>query len=182
MPDPATLVKMSKPFVWRAQRLGKSAVRGYYTALAESTVAACGPGLRVNGRTRLTRETYLGRNVHMNGLEVWGHGSVRIGDNFHSGPGCLLIAQNHNYDRGEAVPYDASYVPKDITIGDNVWLGARVIILAGVTIGDGAIIQAGSCVVRDVPRCALAGGHPAQVFGYRDIEHYERLVAAGKFH
>ena len=182
MSDAETVLRLVRALDWRARRMTQRAAAAYYTALAESTVAACGPGLRVNGRTRLTRETYLGRNVHMNGLEVWGHGSVRIGDNFHSGPGCLLIAQNHNYDRGEAVPYDASYVPRNITIGDNVWLGARVIILAGVTIGDGAIIQAGSCVVRDVPRCALAGGHPAQVFGYRDIEHYERLVAAGKFH
>lgn len=182
MRNPASLVKLSKPFAWRAQKLVRSAIRGYYTALAESTVADCGTGLHVNGPTRLTTSTHLGSNVHMNGLEVWGHGAVRIGDNFHSGPGCLLIAQNHNYDHGEAVPYDSSYVPREITIGDNVWLGARVIVLGGVTIGDGAIIQAGSCVVRDVPRCAIAGGHPAQVFAHRDMAHYERLVAAGKFH
>lgn len=173
---------MLKPFLWRARRLQRSVSRGCYTALAESTVATCGAGLRVNGRTRLTPETHLGRNVHMNGLEIWGHGTVRIGDNFHSGPGCLFIVQNHDYDHGEAVPYDSTYVRKDVTIGDNVWMGARVIVLGGVTIGDGAIIQAGSCVVSDVPRCAVVGGHPARVFKHRDIAHYERLVAAGRFH
>lgn len=180
--DLTALVRISRPVSWRAQKLARSAARGYYTALARSTVAVYGPGLRVNGRTRLTSQTHLGSNVHMNGLEISGHGTVRIGDNFHSGPDCLFIAQNHDYDHGDAVPYDSTYVHRDISVGDNVWLGARVIVLGGVEIGDGAIIQAGSCVVADVPRCAVAGGHPARVFRHRDIEHYERLVAAGRFH
>lgn len=166
----------------RLRRRRGAAVRRRYTSLALRTVAQAGPGLHINGPCHLTAATYLGSNVHMNGLEIAGGGTVRIGSNFHSGPGCLLITQNHNYDHGEAIPYDATVVNKEITIADNVWLGSRVIVLGGVTIGDGAIIQAGSVVVSDIPRCAIAGGHPAKVFGQRDIEHYERLVAAGKFH
>ena len=138
--------------------------------------------MRVNGPSKVNRRTYLGDNVNFNGLEVSGGGKVVIGDNFHSGPGCLLITQTHNYDVGEAIPYDDTYVLQEIVIEDNVWLGSRVIVLGGVRIGEGAIIQAGSCVVRDVPRCAIAGGHPAEVFKYRDVEHYERMKAAGKFH
>jgi acetyltransferase-like isoleucine patch superfamily enzyme len=88
----------------------------------------------------------------------------------------------HNYDRGNAIPYDDSYEFKPIHIGENVWLGSRVIVLGGVRIEEGAIIQAGSCVVSDIPRCAIAGGHPARVFRQRDVEHYERLKALGKFH
>lgn len=57
-----------------------------------------------------------------------------------------------------------------------------MIVLGGVRIGEGAIIQAGSVVVKDIPRCAIAGGHPAAVFKYRDIEHYDTLKAAGEFH
>ena len=67
-------------------------------------------------------------------------------------------------------------------IEDNVWLGNRVTILPGVTIGEGAIIQAGSTVVRDIEKYAIAGGHPAKVFKYRDIDHYEKLKNEGKFH
>jgi maltose O-acetyltransferase len=52
---------------------------------------------------------------------------------------------------------------KPIIIGDNVWLGARVIVLAGVTIGDDACIGAGSLVIDDVPPRALAAGVPAKV-------------------
>ncbi len=174
--------RLVRALEWRLARALKHMARSYYTGLARSTVARCGQKLHVNGRTRLTPETYLGENVHMNGLEISGHGEVRIGSNFHSGPGCLFITENHNYDSGEELPYDGSSHAGSITIGDNVWLGSRVIVLGGVTIAEGAIVQAGSCVVSDVPRCAVVGGHPARVFKYRDIEHYERLLAAKKFH
>lgn len=92
-----------------------------------------------------------------------------------------MITQDHNYDKGEAVPYDQTYIYKDICVEDNVWIGERVIVLGGVTIGEGAIIQAGSVVVKNIPKYAIAGGHPAAVFKYRDVEHYERLKAQGKF-
>lgn len=137
--------------------------------------------IRVNGPTAVTPNTYLGDNVHFNGMVISGGGRVTIGDNFHSGSDCLLISQIHNYDQGSAVPYDGTYIYKDITIRDNVWLGSRVIVLGGVTIGEGAIIQAGSCVVNDIPPYAIAGGHPACVFGERNVEHYKRLKAEGRF-
>lgn len=136
----------------------------------------------VGGPTKLTRKTFLGKNTSFNGLIVSGGGKVEIGDFFHSGPDCLFISQNHNFNNGESIPYDNTYIYKDITVGNNVWLGSRVIVLGGVTIGEGAIIQAGSCVVSDIPACAIAGGHPAKVFSYRNIEHYEKLKSEGKFH
>jgi acetyltransferase-like isoleucine patch superfamily enzyme len=83
---------------------------------------------------------------------------------------------------GDAIPYGNTYIREPITIEDNVWLGARVIVLGGVKIGEGAIIQAGSVVTEDVPACAIAGGHPAKVFKYRDKEHYYKLKQAGRFH
>jgi acetyltransferase-like isoleucine patch superfamily enzyme len=54
--------------------------------------------------------------------------------------------------------------------------------LPGVRIGEGAIIQAGSTVVKDIEKYGIAGGHPAKVFKYRDIDHYEKLKKEGKFH
>lgn len=138
--------------------------------------------VQVGGVTRLTKNTFLGDNANFNGLTISGGGRVVIGDNFHSGPECLFICQNHNFDNGTAIPYDSTYIHKDIVIEDNVWLGSRVIVLGGVTIGEGAIIQAGSTVVSDIPKYAIAGGHPAKAFSNRDIEHYERLKAEGSFH
>lgn len=137
--------------------------------------------VHVNGDTRLTKSTYLGRNINFNGMDISGGGRVEIGDNFHSGPGCLMITQIHNFDHGAAIPYDNTYLYKDVKIKDNVWLGSRVIVLGGVEIGEGAIIQAGSVVVSDIPDFGIAGGHPAKVFKYRDIDHYKRLKSEGKF-
>lgn len=154
-----------------------------YTTLVKLTCKSYVPPLFVNARSKVTSRTTLGKNVNFNGMTIEGGGKVVIGDNFHSGRDCLMITQIHNYDNGNAVPYDSvDYILKDISIGDNVWVGTRVIILGGVVIGEGAIIQAGSVVVSDIPRCAIAGGHPAKVFRYRDIEHYERLKSARKFH
>ena len=154
----------------------------YFRYRVLSVAASCGPDLSVNGRSYVTTKTNLGRNVNFNGISIQGQGAISIGDNFHSGEGCLLISQNHNYDNGTAIPYDSSYICKDIIIGNQVWLGSRVIILPGVTIGEGAIVQAGSVVSKSIPSCAIAGGNPCQVFKYRDIDRYERLKNLGKFH
>jgi maltose O-acetyltransferase len=56
---------------------------------------------------------------------------------------------------------------RPIVIGDNVWIGARVIVLGGVTIGDDSCIGAGSLVIDDVPPRTLAAGVPARVI--RDL-------------
>ena len=55
---------------------------------------------------------------------------------------------------------------KPIIIGNNVWLGFDVVVLKGVTIGDGAIIGAKSVVTRDIPAWSIAAGNPAQVVKY----------------
>lgn len=153
----------------------------YYKRKIKSKAEEVGANLQVNGKSSVTRNTILGNNVNFNGMTVRGGGTVTIGDNFHSGPECLILSQNHNYDDGAAIPYDSTYNYHEVKINNNVWLGARVTILPGVEIGEGAIIQAGSTVADDIPKCAIAGGHPASVFKWRDIDHYEKLKSEGKF-
>jgi acetyltransferase-like isoleucine patch superfamily enzyme len=136
----------------------------------------------IGGKTRLSDKTSLGRNPNFNGMIINGIGEVIIGDNFHSGTGCLIITSNHNYDQGKTIPYDDTHIIKKVIINDNVWFGDRVIVLGAVEIGEGAIIQAGSVVVKDVPSCAIVGGNPAQIFKYRDKDHYYNLKKERKFH
>lgn len=140
-----------------------------------------GKKIRVNRRCRFTRKTTIGNNCHFNGMSIGGEGNVVIGDNFHSGIQCMMLTSFHNYDAGTAIPYDDTYIHKNITIEANVWLGSRVIILGGVTIGEGCVIQAGSVVVNDIPPLSVAGGHPAKVFKNRDVNHYQKLKKEGKF-
>ncbi len=131
-------------------------------------------------KTTLNYNTELGHNPNFNGLTIGGNGRVVFGDNFHSGIECRFITENHNY-KGEKLPYDETFIVKDIIIGDNVWLGDRVIVLGGVKIGEGAIIQAGSVVCKDIPPLAIVGGHPAVAFAYRDREKYMKLKEEKKF-
>lgn len=154
----------------------------YYTWRVKIVAKSYGKGLTVNGKSSIGKNTYLGENVSFNGMRILGGGTVKIGNNFHSGRECMMITQYHNYDHGTKIPYDDTYIFKDIVIEDQVWLGNRVIVLGGVTIGEGAIVQAGSVVVNDIPKYAIAGGHPAKVFSQRNIEHYEKLKKEGMFH
>lgn len=140
-----------------------------------------GANPKINRRTALSAKTSVGENFNSNGIEVHGRGSVTIGDNFHCGTNCTILTDNHNY-RGQAIPYDDTFLVADTVIGDNVWLGINVILLPGVTIGEGAIIQAGSVVTSDIPALAIAGGHPARQFSTRDAEHYETMKARASFH
>ena len=158
---------------WR--RIRRALMRSYYTARVRSQAASCGQGLRVNGPSSVNGRTHLGRNVHFNGMRVSGAGAVTIGDNFHSGAECIVIAEIHN-SRGRRSPMTPSGSRRMSTSAITCWLGLRVIVVGGVTIGDGAIIQAGSVVVRSIPPLAIAGGHPAEVFGGRDRDRYERLL------
>lgn len=126
--------------------------------------------------------TVLGHDVSFNGMRIIGRGPVEIGNCFHCSEGCYIITENHDYDNGRTIPYDyeRSNIKKTV-IEDNVWLGACVIVLPGVRIGEGAIIQAGSVVCSDVPACCIAGGHPARVFKKRDVNHYYSLKEKGAF-
>ena len=159
----------------------KKILRPIYTLLVKIRAKTVGEDLHVNGLSIVSNTTVLGKNVNFNGISIRGKGIVKIGDNFHSGEDIVIISQNHNYDDGTSIPYDDTVIPKDIIIEDNVWIGDRVIILGGAHICEGAIIQAGSVVIGEIPYCSIAGGHPAKVFKMRNIDHYERLKEQGKY-
>ena len=123
----------------------------------------------------------MGEHCSSNGLTIRGSGSVRIDDYVHTGNDLLIITSNHNYKNATSLPYDDKHENKGVVIKRAVWIGDRVTILGGVTIGEGAIIQAGSVVVSDIPKFGIAGGNPAKVFKYRDEKHYINLANQDKF-
>lgn len=92
--------------------------RAYWTSVVRKRVKSCGVGLGVNFKSKIGRNTYLGNFVSFNGMHIKGKGKVVIGDHFHSGQQCLMISEVHNYDYGEAIPYDDTYIYKDIIIED----------------------------------------------------------------
>jgi len=152
----------------------------WYTQSTKRRVSSYGSRLRVNGPCEFSGDVNIGNYCNFNGMNVRGGGRVVFGDYFHSGIECMIITQNHNYE-GDLIPYDKSYILKNVTIGDCVWFGNRVTVTGNVTIGEGAIIAAGSVVCKDVPPLAIVGGNPAKVIKFRDKEHYYRLKAEGKY-
>jgi len=146
---------------------------------ARKAFYSCGDELRVNAPCVWAAKITVGNHCNFNGMKILG-GECVIGDYFHSGIECMIIGENHNYE-GEQIPYDNTYILKKITIGDFVWFGNRVTVVGNVTIGEGAIIGAGSVVVKDVPACAIVGGNPAQVIRYRDIDHFNNMKSQRKF-
>ncbi len=120
----------------------------------------------------------LGEHIYI-GPGAWFilRGRCTIGRGTILGPRCKIHTSNHRY-YGTMLPYDAIYEVKDVHIGENVWIGADVSIMPGVTIGEGAVVAACACVTKDVPACAVVGGNPARVLKYRDRERYDTLKAS----
>jgi len=87
---------------------------------------------------------------------------VVLGSHVMMGPECLIYTRNHKFDK-EAKKYIGYTDVRPVIIEDFVWLGARVIILPGVTIGKGSTIGAGAVVTKSVPPYSLVAGNPARV-------------------
>ena len=130
--------------------------------------------------TRVNKYTSIGSNASINGLIIYGEGDVNIGDYVHMGAEVVICSDNHNYE-GDAIPYDTTVIKKPVNIASFVWIGTRTTILPGTTIGEGAIIQAGSVVHGNIPAYSIAGGNPAKVFKTRNIEHFLKLKEEKKF-
>ncbi len=102
----------------------------------------------------------IGNHVFINyGASLSAHLLVRIGDGSQLGSYVCLMDNDYHSVEDRTQP-GAS---KPIILGRNVWLGVRVIVLKGVTIGDNAVIGAGSVVTHDIPANCLAAGVPARV-------------------
>ena len=105
---------------------------------------------------------HVGKNVVFNfNTTLVDDGEIFIGDDCMIGPGCNLATSIHPISprlRRHKLQYN-----KPIHIGNNVWLGASVTVLPGITVGDNAIIGAGSVVTKDVPANAIVAGNPAHL-------------------
>ena len=94
---------------------------------------------------------------------------VIIGDDVLMGPDVIIYTSSHEFkDLGIPINQQGAKSHRQVTIGNNVWIGARCIILPGVTIGSNAIIGANTVVTKDVPDNAVFCGTSGRVVKYRE--------------
>ena len=91
---------------------------------------------------------------------------IEIGANCLIAPFCYLVDANHGIHK-ELLIREQPMSAKKITLGDDVWLGTSCVVLKGVSIGDGAVVSAGTVVVKDIPPYAIVSGNPAEITGHR---------------
>lgn len=127
--------------------------------LGNSYLNATGP----NGAIRIGERTHLDQYC-----VLYGQGGLTIGAKCAIAAGVIVYTQTNQYRSDPAVDIiDQPTVYRPVRIGDDVWIGARAVVLPGVTIGDHSVIAAGAVVRSDVPAWTIAGGVPARVLGDR---------------
>lgn len=139
--------------------------------------AACGDNCYIELPFRANwggHHVHLGSNVYINSnLTAVDDGHIFIGDQVMFGPNVVIATANHPIEptlRARGYQYN-----KDVSIGDNAWIGAGVVIVPGVRIGKNAVIGAGSVVTRDIPDDVVAVGNPCRVLrpvGNRDRQYF----------
>lgn len=95
-------------------------------------------------------------------------GPLKIGKYVMMGPDVMIYTANHEIsDINTPMIMQGDTPKKGVIIKDDVWIGARSILLPGVTVHKGAVVAAGAVVTKDVPPFAIVGGNPARVIRYR---------------
>ena len=136
---------------------------------AKLYIEKCGANVDVGRKVKLSAKLKLGDRSSIGDFSHL-QGDITIGKDVMMAPRCALIADNHRFDDVTRPMNTQGTVSDKILIGNDVWIGYSVIILPGVTVGDGAICAAGAVVTKDVPPYGIVGGNPAKLIKMRGGE------------
>ena len=140
----------------RARGERRRILRELFSSVGEET--AIRPPLYVDYGAHISIGARCFANYGLMALDVC---EITIGDDVQIGPNVQLLTPTHPLEPGPRRDKWEAGAP--ITIGDNVWLGGGVIVLAGVNIGDNTVVGAGAVVTKDLPADVVAVGNPARV-------------------
>ena len=128
---------------------------------ARKIVSALGENVRIESGAVLHKGVKIGSDTLIGPDNLISPETI-IGNKVLLAPEVLIYTSNHKFNP-EKLAYEGYTEIEKVIIGDNVWIGARCIILPGVTIGEGSTIGAGSIVTKNIPPYSLAAGNPARV-------------------
>ena len=142
--------------------------------LCRPLFASCGEDVNIETGAYFGRGENIRIGNHSDigiNCQIWGE--VSIGNYSFMGPEVVIRTENHRFDDPTVpIALQGTTAGKPVTVGDDVWIGQRAIILPGVRIGSHAIVAAGAVVTKDVPEWAIVGGNPARVLKFR--EHMDK--------
>lgn len=176
--DPGDEEIMSQQFplqdkCWEFNKLKPSQVKEKEEYM-KAVFAECGENCYIELPFRANwggAHVHFGNNVYVNfNLTVVDDGHIYVGDMVMFGPNVTIATANHPIlpeFREKALQYN-----KDVHIGNNVWIGANVVIVPGITIGNNSIIGAGGIVTKDIPENVVAIGNPCKIL--REINERDR--------
>ena len=136
---------------------------GDHVSIARDSILFCtgiiaqkGMGITIGDRTGISARAYFA-----------GQGGIIIGSDVIMGPNVQVFSENHNFSDPALTIKQQGVTKQAVTIGNNCWIGASSIILAGVTIGDGCVVAAGSVVNKSFPANSVIAGIPAKLIKHR---------------
>lgn len=141
-------------------QIGQTVIR---RLLVKGFVTYVGKNVNIEKNATICSEVSIGDNSGV-GINAIIPNGVTIGENVMMGQDCIIYTTNHEHSSIEIPMCQQGMTERrPVTIGNDVWIGARVIILPGVKIGNGSIIGAGAVVTKDVPDYVIFAGNPAKV-------------------
>lgn len=127
----------------------------------------CGSNVNIEKGAQFSSEISLGDNSGI-GVNAMISSYVTIGNDVMMGPDCIILTANHGMElNGVPMCRQKHAESSPVVIEDDVWIGARVIILPGVHVGTGSVIGAGSVVTKNVEPYSIVGGNPAKLIRMR---------------
>ncbi|MDN3380652.1 MULTISPECIES: sugar O-acetyltransferase [unclassified Pseudoalteromonas] len=133
-------------------------IKSMFAKCGEGVIIEAGFHLDYGSQVQIGDRTFININCTVLDAPI-NEGAISIGDDCLIGPNVQLLAVSHAVNPTERLNKENFAAP--ITIGNNVWIGAGVIVLAGVTIADNAVVGAGAVVTKDIAANTVVAGNPA---------------------
>lgn len=127
----------------------------------------CGKGLRVKSGADISPNIIIGNESEL-GTRCIIQSNATIGDHVIMGPDVRIFTGNHRHESLDIPIQKQGGIVHGVTIGNDVWIGAGVIITPRRKIGNHTILAAGSVITKDVPDYAIVGGNPARIIRMRN--------------